>query len=76
MVKDCVNSLSKQDFSTYAAWLKDYSKKHNVDIHAWVLMTNHVHLLCTPSANSAVSLMIQSLGWQYVRYFNFLNYII
>ena len=64
---------SEQDFAAYAAWLKDYSKKYEVDIHAWVLMTNHVHLLCTPRAHNAVSLMMQSLGRQYVRYFN-VNY--
>jgi len=62
---------SEQDFVAYATWLKDYSTKHKVDIHAWVLMTNHVHLLCTPRATNAVSLMMQSLGRQYVRYFNF-----
>ena len=62
---------SEQDFAAYAAWLNDYSKKHKVDIHAWVLMSNHVHLLYTPRTGNAVSLMMQSLGRQYVRYFNF-----
>ena len=62
---------SEQDFAAYASWLKDYSKKYQVDIHAWVLMTNHVHLLCTPRADNAVSHMMQSLGRHYVRYFNF-----
>jgi len=62
---------SEQDFATYTHWLKNYSKKYQVEIHAWVLMTNHVHLLCTPKANNALSLMMQSLGRQYVRYFNF-----
>jgi putative transposase len=33
----------------YVTWLKQYAKKYKVSIHAWVLMTNHVHLLCTPS---------------------------
>ncbi len=61
----------KQDFSAYAGWLKAYSKKYQVNIHAWVLMTNHVHLLCTPRDNHAVSHMMQALGRQYVRYFNF-----
>lgn len=61
----------EQDFAAYAGWLKNYSKKYQVDIHAWVLMTNHVHLLCTPRADNAVSHMMQSLGRQYVRYFNF-----
>jgi putative transposase len=62
---------SEQDFAAYVGWLKEYSKKFQVDIHAWVLMTNHVHLLCTPRAENAVSQMMQALGRNYVRYFNF-----
>ena len=62
---------NEQDFAAYAGWLKSYSKKYQVDIHAWVLMTNHVHLLCTPRGQNAVSLMMQSLGRHYVRHFNF-----
>jgi putative transposase len=50
--------------------LKEYAEKFDVDVHAWVLMTNHVHLLCTPNSSSAVSSMMQSLGRQYVQYFN------
>jgi putative transposase len=34
----------------YIGWLKTYSKKYKVSVHAWVLMTNHVHILCTPSS--------------------------
>ncbi|WP_339723373.1 transposase [uncultured Paraglaciecola sp.] len=60
-----------QDRAAYIGWLKEYSKKYEVDIHAWVLMTNHVHLLCTPRASNAISKMMQALGRQYVRYFNY-----
>lgn len=60
-----------QDFMAYIFWLKKYSTEFDVSIHAWVLMTNHVHLLCTPNENNrGVSKMMQSLGRQYVRYFN------
>ena len=31
------------DFKAYLHWLKEYSGKHQVSIHAWVLMTNHVY---------------------------------
>jgi putative transposase len=62
---------SEEDMKAYLHWLKEYSKKHQVDIHAWVLMTNHVHLLCTPQTEKAISNMIQSLGRMYVRYFNY-----
>ena len=63
--------VSDEDHGAYAGWLKEYSEKYNVDIHTWVLMTNHVHLLCTPRQEEAVSRMMQALGRRYVRYFNF-----
>ena len=36
------------------------------------MMTNHVHLLCTPRQVDGVSAMMQALGRRYVRYFNHL----
>lgn len=62
--------VSDEDHEAYAEWLKEYSQKYKVDIHAWVMMSNHVHLLCTPRQPGAISLMMQSLGRRYVRYFN------
>lgn len=62
---------SDSDFAAYASWLQEYSEKYHVDIHAWVFMTNHVHLLVTPNTKSGVSKMMQSLGQRYVRYFNY-----
>ena len=59
-----------EDYAAYLNWLKEYSKKFFVSIHAWVLMTNHVHLLCTPEKDGAVSQMMQSVGRRYVQYFN------
>lgn len=59
-----------EDMQAYITWLKDAANKFNVQIHAWVLMTNHVHFLCTPQAPAAISLMMQSLGRRYVQYFN------
>ncbi len=61
---------NEQDFEAYIRGLKDSAKKYKVEIHAWVLMTNHVHLLCTPQKGNAISQMMQSLGRSYVRYFN------
>ena len=40
--------VAEEDYIAYVDWLKEYAQKYGVDIHAWVLMTNHVHLLCTP----------------------------
>ena len=61
---------SDSDLAFYANCLKHYSDKFDVDIHAWVFMTNHVHLLATPQKEGAVSKMMQSIGRVYVRYFN------
>lgn len=50
-----------QDFAFYANCLEDYSVKHEVDIHAWVFMTNHVHLLVTPSIGLPVRICLTML---------------
>jgi putative transposase len=60
----------EEDFAAYAHWLEEYSRKSRVAIHAWVFMTNHVHLLVTPQTEAGVSRMMQTLGRHYVRYFN------
>ena len=39
-------------------------------VHAYVLMTNHVHLLVTPSKEGAASAMMQDIGRRYVRIIN------
>jgi putative transposase len=60
----------EEDMQAYVGWLKTYYKKYKVSVHAWVLMTNHVHLLYNPSSASVISQMMQSLGRMYVTYFN------
>lgn len=59
-----------QDMAFYASLLYEYSTKFSVSLHAWVFMTNHVHLLATPCSPGGVSNMMQSVGRRYVRYFN------
>ncbi|GHG77036.1 hypothetical protein GCM10010919_32430 [Alishewanella longhuensis] len=54
----------------YLERLQHYAKQHQVAIHAFVLMTNHVHLLATPQIENGLSLMMQDLGRYYVRYVN------
>jgi putative transposase len=59
------------DMIAYANWLGESAKKFDVEIHGWVLMTNHVHLLLTPKDEYGVSKLMQTLGRLYVRYFNY-----
>jgi putative transposase len=58
------------DYQVYLLHLHELSKKLGCLIHAYCLMTNHVHLLLTPpSADACISLM-RNLGQRYVQYFN------
>ncbi|UTA48058.1 transposase [Simiduia sp. 21SJ11W-1] len=61
---------SEQDLAAYVNWLEEYAGQFGVSVHAWVLMTNHVHLLVTPKKEGGVSSMMQAVGRRYVRYFN------
>jgi putative transposase len=57
----------------YQRYLHDFHKaalKNRVQIHAYVLMTNHVHLLVTPETRDAISRTIQYVGRHYVTYVN------
>ena len=58
------------DHAFYLDKLKDYAKKYKVSVHAYVLMTNHVHLLLTPETATGVSQLMQALGRVYVLYIN------
>ncbi len=50
--------------------LQENAKKFEVAIHAYVLMSNHFHLLATPSTLDGLPQMMQAVGRRYVRYFN------
>ena len=62
--------LDGQDFAQYREHLKHTSVRHECAIHAYVLMTNHVHLLVTPLGSRNASAMMQALGRLYVPSFN------
>ena len=61
---------SNDDYQFYLEKLTDAANKHQCDIHAYVLMTNHVHLLVTPHTEDGMGKMMQMLGRYYVQYFN------
>jgi len=58
------------DYRAYLDWLREGAEKYGCRIHAYVLMTNHVHLLLTPDSRTSISLTIQYVGRQYVSYIN------
>nr|WP_298166600.1 transposase [uncultured Pseudomonas sp.] len=63
--------FQEADYKAYLSFLKEAASKYQVVIHAFVLMTNHVHLLVTPSDEQGVSRLMQAQGRKYVQYFNF-----
>lgn len=58
------------DREAYLGWLAAAAVEYGCAIHAYVLMTNHVHLLLTPERARSLPGMMQSLGRRYVRYIN------
>jgi putative transposase len=58
------------DYLHYRQELGEAALRHGCRIHAYALMTNHVHLLVTPPELGAVSRMMQAIGRRYVTCFN------
>lgn len=59
-----------EDYRFFLVKLQAAGEKHSCDIHAYVLMTNHVHLLVTPHTEDGIGKLMQMLGRYYVQYFN------
>ena len=62
--------FAEDDYLAYREWLGEALKASGCTLHAYVLMTNHVHLLITPPDSEAVSRLMISLGRRYVHYVN------
>jgi len=58
------------DYRFYLRALAEATVRYGVLVHAYALMTNHVHLLLTPRAPGGVSRVMQSLGSRYVKHVN------
>src|SRR5579859_7002734 len=58
------------DFGVYKHYLKEAIEHHGVSLNAYVLMTNHVHLMLTPRDATGISKALHSASRRYARYFN------
>ncbi len=61
---------AEEDYCFYLEWLAEYAGRTGCQIHAYVLMTNHVHLLVSSQRGAAVGEMMKALGQRYVQYVN------
>ena len=58
------------DYRNYLTWLEEYAEVSGCQIHAYCLMTNHVHLLLTGKSVEGPGLLMKRLGQRYVQYIN------
>jgi putative transposase len=61
---------AEEDYRRYLGTLREQAEKHGCQVHAYVLMTNHVHLLITPEREESAGLLMKHLGQRYVQYVN------
>lgn len=61
---------AEADYDRYLVDLSEAANHNACRIHAYVLMTNHVHVLVTPMCEYGISHLMQDLGRKYVRYIN------
>src|ERR1700741_3601025 len=61
---------AETDYQFFLDCLLEAIQRHDVLVHAYVLMTNHIHLLASPRRRQSMSKVLQSVGRRYVQYFN------
>ena len=62
---------SDEDYQFFRDAVVEAAHEYGLAIHAYVWMTNHVHILATPEFKHSISKVFQSVGRRYVQYFNF-----
>lgn len=62
--------FAEDDYALYLRHLGELAREHGCLVHAYVLMTNHVHILLTPEREESASLTMKGLGQRYVQYVN------
>jgi putative transposase len=62
--------IEEEDFLAYQNWMMEGGSICDCQIHAYVLMTNHIHILLSADKPSNISKFSQAIGRKYVPYFN------
>lgn len=60
------------DYKAYLSWFREAIERYDCAVHAFVLMTNHVHFLMTPKYKDSIIRVMQYAGRHYVPYINYL----
>ena len=59
-----------EDYRVYLDWLTEYAAKAACRVHAYVLMTNHAHLVISAARSATPGELMKVLGQRYVQYIN------
>jgi putative transposase len=62
--------FSDDDRQRYLQLLLEYSMKHKLETLAYCLMTNHVHLVCVPTREESLSLVLKPVNMRYAQHVN------
>ena len=62
--------FAEDDYRSFSVTLAALADSESVRVHAYVLMTNHVHLLMTPATDRGPAQLIKGLGQRYVQRIN------
>ncbi len=62
--------FADEDYRFYLDWLAEYADKTGCQVHAYVLMTNHVHMLLSVNRAEAPGELMKALGQRYVQHVN------
>ena len=66
----CPIFVADEDYDCFKHILSEACRRQACLIHAYVLMTNHVHLAISPQRENSLPKLLQSVGRRYVQYFN------
>lgn len=58
------------DYRTYLKWLREYAALRGVEVLAYCLMSNHVHLVVVPAHRDSLSRALKQLHMRYAQNLN------
>jgi putative transposase len=62
--------FTDEDREVYLSWLREYCDKHQVEILAYCLMTNHIHLVAVPATVDGLHRVLKPLHMRYAQRIN------
>ena len=62
--------IEPENYQYYLELWQQLSERYGVDVHAYCLMTNHIHVLATPTTKTAISNTMKVIGSRYAQYMN------